>query len=125
MMHTLFLFTVGGALATVRESASCVPLEGVAVQGPILKSLAGVSNLDVCCDECSNVANCSAFTINGTLCELHQSTSVISSANVTSGIIKASPSPPGTLKWQFRTGNPVYSSDAVCRCCRYSLLRLG
>ena len=117
MMCTLFLVIVGGALATARESASCVPLEGVAVQGPILKSLAGASNLDVCCDECSQVANCSAFTINGTVCELRQSTSVIPSANVTSGIVKAPPpvSPPGpqrcTAKYFY--SRPVHLDDRV------------
>ena len=93
MMHTLFLVTVGGALAKLRESASCVPLQGVAVQGPILKSLAGVSNFDVCCDECSHDTNCSAFTIHDTVCELRKSMTVVPSANVTSGIIKAFPPP--------------------------------
>jgi Leucine-rich repeat (LRR) protein len=93
MMKALFLAILGGAVAKVRDHATCVSLEGVAVRGPILKSLAGVSNPEVCCNECSLEKTCSAYTINNTVCELHQFTSVYPSASMTSGIINAMPDP--------------------------------
>eukprot|EP00966_Prymnesium_polylepis_P243364 5627829-Prymnesium_polylepis.1 len=71
--------------------------------------------MDVCCDECSHVENCSAFTINGTVCELHNSTSVIPSANMMSGIIKASPPPPPPSPDCSTHGVPGASAPA-CAC---------
>ena len=64
MICPLFLVIVGGALATVRESASCIHLEALAVRGPILKSLTGVSNMDVCCDECFLAKGCSLVLLS-------------------------------------------------------------
>jgi hypothetical protein len=91
--------------ATTRKGAdapvSCAaPLEGLAVQGPILKTLDGVSNLGVCCDECRIRTNCTAVTINGTVCTLRSMTGVTDSANVTSGVTTCiQPAPAGDPGW--------------------------
>jgi hypothetical protein len=82
--------TTQGADAPVSCAA---PLQNVAVQGPILKTLDGVSNLGVCCDECRIRTNCTAVTINGTVCTLHSMTGVANSADVTSGVTTCIPTP--------------------------------
>jgi hypothetical protein len=79
------------ACGTSGPTSCAAPLEGTAVQGLILKTLEGVSNLGVCCDECRICTNCTAVTINGTVCTLRSMTGATQSANVTSGVTTCIP----------------------------------